>query len=126
MKKAMERRNQSLSFKARIQLLHYMLKHRGNHRLKPSINNIRSNHKKMTGYNQEIQRNQALIYEQKFQGERYEGSTIFLNSDNNMGYPLTENDEIKHMIGMIMAQQYSLKPGLRHFVKRGNMWCHHS
>ena len=36
-----------------------------------------------------------------------------------MGCPVKETDGIEYILGIIMAQKYSLKSGLKCFVKKG-------
>ena len=44
---------------------------------------------------------------------------MFLNFDDTMGYPLTETDEIEHIICVIMEQDYSFIAGLKRFCRKG-------
>ena len=44
---------------------------------------------------------------------------MLLNYEDTMGNTVEETDEIEQIIGIIMAQKYRVKEGLKNFVERG-------
>ena len=54
-------------------------------------------------------------YGPTFQGKLYKYVTMLLNFEYKMGSTMTEADDIKQIIGIIIYQKYSLKVGLKSF-----------
>ena len=52
----------------------------------------------------------------------YDGSTnvININIHNDVPRQLSEDDQVLHVLGVIMAQTYSIKNGIKEFGERGS------